>query len=90
MQVFHLIGRETTATKPTPISQFTLEFSSLSPYVATEILDLSPAQNDRFFKAYDVAKLVFRDLSIYPIKGNKQEEPSKNRHPVQKRIHYTR
>lgn len=74
LQVFHLIGRETTATKPTPIAQFTLEFSSLSPYVATEILDLSDAQNDRFFKAYDVAKLVFHDLSIYPKKGDSTEE----------------
>jgi hypothetical protein len=74
IQVFHLIDRETTAKKPTKISEFTLEFSSVSPYLAAKLLDLSPAQIDRFFKAYQVAKLVFRDLSIYPKKGDKKEE----------------
>lgn len=74
VHVYHLIGRETTAEKPTPIHQFRLDFSSLSPYAAAEILDLSDAQLDRFLKAYEITKLVLRDLDIFPKKGNKDEE----------------
>lgn len=74
VHVYHLIGRETTAAAPTPIHKFRLDFSSLSPYAAAEILDLSDAQLDRFLKAYEVTKLVMRDLDIFPKKGNKAEE----------------
>lgn len=72
--VLHLVGRDTTATAPTPIREFSLEFSSLSPYAVTEILDLSDAQIDRFFKAYDVSKLVLKDLGVFPEKGNMDQE----------------
>lgn len=74
VHVYHLIGRETTATSPVPTHTFRLDFSSLSPYAAAEILDLSDAQLDRFLKAYEVTKLVLRDLGIFPQKGNKDEE----------------
>ncbi len=74
VHVYHLIGRGTTASAPTPTHPFKLDFSSLSPYAAAEVLDLTPAQHDRFFKAYDVTKWVLRDLSVYPRKGNKAEE----------------
>ena len=57
-QVYHLVNRETTAEKPTPINQFKLEFSSISPHVALDILGLSPAQEDRFLKAYDVTDVT--------------------------------
>jgi len=74
MYVLHLVGRKTTATPPTHIRTFSLEFASLSPYAAAEIMDLSEAQVDRFFKAYDVTKLIMRDLGIFPQKGNQHEE----------------
>jgi len=74
VHVYHLIGRDTTASAPAPIHSFKLDFSSLSPYAAAEILDLTSAQYDRFFKAYDVTKLLLRDLGIYPRKGNRTEE----------------
>jgi uncharacterized protein len=74
VHVYHLIGRETTAEKPVPIHTFRLDFASLSPYAAVEILDLSDAQLDRFWKAYEVTKLVLRDLGVFPAKGNKEEE----------------
>jgi DNA helicase HerA-like ATPase len=74
LYVLHLVGRDTTAAAPTPIRAFSLEFSSLSPYAVAEILDLSDAQTDRFFKAYDVAKLVLKDLNIFPKKDNPDEE----------------
>jgi hypothetical protein len=39
-----------------------------------EILDLSDAQQERFLKAYDVAKEVMRDLGIFPAKGNDEQQ----------------
>jgi len=72
--VHHLIGRSTTASKPTVITPFKLDFSSLSPYAVAEILDLTEAQLDRFFKAFDVTKQVMRDLDIFPRKTASEEE----------------
>jgi uncharacterized protein len=69
MKVLHLIGRETRAKKPTSIQAFTLHFSSLSPYAAADILGLNEAQFGRFFKAYDAAKLILKDVGIYPQRG---------------------
>jgi DNA helicase HerA-like ATPase len=74
VQVYHLVGTETTAAAATPKTAFKINFSSLSPYAVAEILELSDAQMDRFFKAYDTTKLVLRDLSIFPKKGNPAEE----------------
>ena len=73
MKVFHLIGRETRAEAPTPIQKFTLSFSSLSPYAVADILGLTEAQFIRFFKAYDAAKKILKELKIYPLKGQEIE-----------------
>lgn len=73
VSVYHLVERGTTAAAPTPIAAFRVDFSSLSPYAAAEIMDLSEAQTDRFFKAYDTTKLVLRDLGIYPAKDSAAE-----------------
>jgi DNA helicase HerA-like ATPase len=69
-----LVGRDTTANTSERIRAFRLDFSSLSPYAAAEIMDLTDAQQDRFFKAYDVTKLVLRDLGIFPAKNNVEHE----------------
>ncbi len=64
--LLHLVGRE-TANPDYPLKRpFSLQFSSLSPYFLKEILDLNDAQELRFHKAYDWAKLLLRDLKIYP------------------------
>ena len=39
-----------------------------------EILDLTDAQQERFLKAYDIAKDVLRDLGIFPQKGDAEQE----------------
>ena len=39
-----------------------------------EILDLSDAQQERFLKAYDIAKELMRDLDIFPAKGDAEQE----------------
>src|SRR5262249_54865228 len=53
---------------------FSLQFARLSPYAVMEILDLSDAQQERFLKAYDIAKEVLRDLGVFPAKGNAEQE----------------
>ena len=74
LNVYHLIGTTSTASAPTPITPFKVDFSSLSPYAAAEILELSEPQIDRFFKAYDTTKLVLRDLDIFPKKAVAAEQ----------------
>jgi uncharacterized protein len=73
IKVYYPLGRETRADESTPSSEFHLKFSNLSPYAATDILGLTEAQVARFFKIYDAAKLILRDLGIYPKKEEQNE-----------------
>ena len=66
VQVYHLVGKETTAKSPTPKKSFSLSFSDISPYLASELMDLTSAQIDRFFKAYEVTKQILRDVKVFP------------------------
>lgn len=75
LSVFHLVGRETSREAPGgTIKPFCLKFSNLSPYAVMEILDLPEAQQDRFYKAYDVTRAVMRDLRIYPSSKADEDE----------------
>lgn len=70
LHVFHLVGRETSREVSGGfIKPFCLRFSDLSPYAVMEILDLPPAQQERFLKAYDTLKLILKDLEIFPQRG---------------------
>ncbi|MFQ5741808.1 MAG: ATP-binding protein, partial [Acidobacteriota bacterium] len=62
----HLVGREASNPEHPRLSTFSLRFSDLSPYAVQEILDLTQAQAERFFKAYDVAKLALDKFKIWP------------------------
>ena len=73
IRVYHPLGRGTRAEKPTAIKEFNLKFSNISPYAAADILGLTEAQFIRFFKAYDAAKVILKDLGIYPKKGQEKE-----------------
>jgi len=73
IKVYHPLGRETRAVDPTSTMEFNLKFSNLSPYAAADILGLTEAQFVRFFKAYDAAKVILKDLGIYPKKGQEKE-----------------
>lgn len=73
LSIYHLVGRETSREAPKgTIVPFSLRFSELSPYAVMEILDLSDAQQDRFYKAYDATRAVLRDLKVFPT--TKEEE----------------
>lgn len=70
LHIYHLVGRDTAREGSSDIvTPFCLHFSDLSPYAVKEILDLSDAQEERFWKAYDTLKLILKDLDIFPKKG---------------------
>ena len=74
VHVRYLIGRDTTATAGVPPTPSRIDFSTMSPYAAAEIMRLSEAQEDRYFKAYDAAKLILRDMGIFPSRNNADDE----------------
>ena len=65
-QLLHLVGRETANPNHPKVVAFSLQFSDLSPYAVQEILGLSEAQAERFFKAFDVTKLAMERMKIWP------------------------
>lgn len=72
--IYYLVGRETANPSHKRKIKFRLDFSDLSPYAFKEILEFTPAQETRFFNAFDACKLLLKDLSIYPVRGNRAEE----------------
>jgi DNA helicase HerA-like ATPase len=74
MTVYHLVNRDTANPNHPNRKAFSLQFGRLSPYAAMEILDLTDAQQERFLKAYDIAKDVLRDLEIFPEKDNAEHD----------------
>jgi DNA helicase HerA-like ATPase len=74
MMLYHLVGRDTANPEHPNPRRFSLQFARLSPYAATEIMGLSEPQEQRFMRAYDIAKEVMRELGIFPAKGNEEQE----------------
>lgn len=74
MALYHLVGRDTANPDHPHVHAFSLQFARLSPYAIMEILELSDAQQERFLRAYDIAKGVMRDLGVFPEKGNAEQE----------------
>jgi hypothetical protein len=64
--IFHLVGRETRAGKHSSVTKFSLQFSSFSKFTVPEILELNPAQEERFQKAHDITRAVLDKLKITP------------------------
>src|SRR5262249_36180769 len=64
MTLYHLVGRDTANPEHPDRRQFSVQFAHLSPYAAAEILGLTEPQEQRFLRAYDIAKEVMRDLGI--------------------------
>ncbi len=74
MTLYHLVDRETANPDHPHIREFSLQFARLSPYAIIEILDLTDAQQERFLRAYDIAKGVLRELNIFPERGKPEQE----------------
>jgi hypothetical protein len=65
-RILRLVGRDTTNPDHPKIGTFTLRFDQLSPYAVMEILDFSDAQQQRYLKAYDIARVILQKAKIYP------------------------
>jgi DNA helicase HerA-like ATPase len=72
MFLYHLTGRDTANPNHPQRREFSLQFAQLSPYTVFEILNLSEAQQERFLKAYDIAKEVMRDVGIFPVNAEQE------------------
>lgn len=72
--IYRLVGRETTNPDYDANQEFSLDYSNLSPYAVMEILGLNDAQQERFLKAYDVARRVMLDLKLYPANDAEKAE----------------
>lgn len=66
-RILKLVGDETTNPNHPYVGDFTLSFEHLSPYSVMEILGFNDAQQQRFLKAYDIARLALKKLGIFPI-----------------------
>jgi len=62
--LYHLVGRETNNPNHKRIKAFSIAFDKFSPHAFKEILGLNDAQEERFFKAYDLTKEVMRTVNI--------------------------
>jgi DNA helicase HerA-like ATPase len=71
--IYTLVGKDTSNADHDDIISYTLQFSTMSPFVVEELLDLSEPQKQRFEKAYDTTKHVMQDLGIFPRKGNAED-----------------
>jgi hypothetical protein len=74
MTLHHLIGRGSANPHHPNLRAFSLQFARLSPYAAAEIMGLSDAQEERFHKAYQIAKELLREFNVFPKRGNDDEE----------------
>ncbi len=72
--VCHLVGRETTCPDRHRTREFSLQFSKLSPYLVMEVLDLNEAQQQRYLRAFDIAKQLLREFKVFPATPQDQEQ----------------
>lgn len=66
VKVMKLFGRDTNCSDSSRVLEFSLTFENLSPYAIVEILELNDAQEDRYIKAYEIARKLLRELRIFP------------------------
>ncbi|MGH2599611.1 MAG: helicase HerA domain-containing protein, partial [Dehalococcoidia bacterium] len=64
--VFHLVGRETANPEHPDVRPFRLRFSDLPAEAVMELLELTDAQRDRYWLAYDTTKALMRELGAFP------------------------
>jgi DNA helicase HerA-like ATPase len=72
--IYHVHGRDSTNPQHPRRLPFCLWFMNLAPHIVAELLDFNDAQVDRFLLAYDVARLLLRDLGIFPRWDHPEDE----------------
>jgi DNA helicase HerA-like ATPase len=66
MAVYHLVGRDTTNPAHPNLCAFSLQFARLSPYAVMEMIGANDAQQERYLFAYDLCKVLLRELGVFP------------------------
>jgi DNA helicase HerA-like ATPase len=74
--LYYLAGRDCANPNHPSKQEFCLRFDEISPYAFTEIMDLSQAQEDRLLRIYESAKILMRQLGIFPRKNNEKADNS--------------
>ncbi len=74
VSVYHLVGRDTTCPDKERTRAFSLSFSRLSPYLVMGMLDLNEAQQQRYQKAYSIAKQILWALRIFPANDDEKKQ----------------
>jgi DNA helicase HerA-like ATPase len=72
--VYTLVGREPSNPDHPNSSEFSLDFTVLSPWAVIEILDLNEAQQSRFLTAYELARKLLQEVGVYPESKNREQE----------------
>lgn len=67
--LYYLSGRDCANPDHPAKQEFSLRFDQISPYAFTEIMDLSQAQEDRLLSIYESAKVLMRQLHVFPRAG---------------------
>jgi DNA helicase HerA-like ATPase len=73
-RLYHLVGTETANPDHPQKVTFGLRFDAIAPRVVAEIVGMSEAQEERFFRTIDVGKQVLRELKIFPRERNQADE----------------
>jgi DNA helicase HerA-like ATPase len=76
--LYHLVDRDCANPEHPSITPFSLRLSEISPYAFAEIMDLNQAQEDRLLKVYEIAKILLRQLGIFPRRDTAQNERTDN------------
>ncbi len=74
VSVYHLVGRETTCPERRRTRAFSLQFSQLSPYLVMGMLEMNDAQQQRYQKAYDIAKRILQTMRIFPANDEERKQ----------------
>ena len=74
VSVYHLVGRETTCPEKRRTRAFSLQFSQLSPYLVMGMLEMNDAQEQRYQKAYDIAKRILQTMRIFPANDEERKQ----------------
>ncbi len=73
-RLYTLAGKRTSNPSHPSKAEFDLSFERFSPFVVQELLDLSVPQEERFSQAYETAKMLLRELGVFPAPKNDQEK----------------
>lgn len=73
-RLFYLSGRTPANPDHPDKRNFKIAFDDLSPYVLTEVLDLSEPQERRLLEAYEVCRITMEREKIYPATPDEQND----------------